>query len=246
MTPTDTREEGLAIGVLLSRPASREDVEKAQDLLDEWLSPYDEDGGAPRYRNCGVDGGEGARELTMWCDRLDDVRGTDAAIDRARVMAARAREILPTAGVKITGASAVSARDLDARLGAPSIAVRPGGDLVGDLMAAGVLRRPPGLRPSQTHVLVLGIAVAACSALGAPTSTCARTAVIAIGVAGLAFASRAWTNITTNLLAAATVVTALLLALARLGTDGRVLPIALAIATLIAFILWSRAWLRSR
>ncbi|MBN8615960.1 MAG: hypothetical protein J0L92_35545 [Deltaproteobacteria bacterium] len=244
--PTDTREEGLAIGVLLSRPATADDVHAAQDLLDDWLDRYDSGEAAPRYRNCGVEGSEGARELTLWCDRLDDAAGTAAAIEHARSIAAKAREVLPTAGVEITAASAVSARDLDARLGAPSITVGPGGDLVGDMMAAGIIPRPPGLRPSQTYVLVLGIAIAACTALGAPMSTYVRTAAIVLGVGGLAFASRAWTSTTTQLLAAATVITALLFALARLGTEGRVLPIALAIAVLITFVAWSRAWVKSR
>jgi hypothetical protein len=244
--PTNTRAEGLAIGVLLSRPATIDDVQAAQDLFDEWLARYDEGGGPPPYRNCGVHGGEGARELTLWCDGLDDPSGTGAAIDHARGIAARARDVLPAVGVKITTASAVSARDLEERLGTPSVTVRPGGDLVGELMAAGRIARPPGLRPSQTHLLVLGLAVAACSLLDAPTSTYARTALIVLGVGGLAFASRGWTNASTQLLAAATIATSILFALVRLGTDDRVLPIALAGTLLFAFLAWSRAWVRSR
>ena len=242
--PSDVRVEGLAIGLLLTRPATEADVDAARDLLDAWLDRYD-DGTLIGYGNCGVEGEVGARTLRLWCDRLDDRDGHDAAIAHARSIAARARQVLPIAGTKLDLPEAPSARALRDRLAAPQITVRPGGDLVGDLMTAGVIPRPPGLRPRGSYFFPVAVlALVSGWVIAPPNGWWARAIVTALGVGGLALASARWCSVNEHALAALVVLLALAQPLALGAGAGTALVVGA--AEVIAVFLWVRAWAKRR
>jgi hypothetical protein len=146
VTNPDPYDDGVAIELSLSRAAIDDDISKAQDVLDEWASAYESED-TQRYRNCGVSGAAGDERIVLWLDRVDDPDGKDAALERAKKIAARAERELPVASWKLSGAEAASDADLEARIGSAPIKVRPGGDAAAEV-ARSTEQKPWGIRPS--------------------------------------------------------------------------------------------------
>jgi hypothetical protein len=117
-------DDGIGIVLSPARPATDTDLAAVNGLLDEWLTPYERDEGQ-RYRNCGVVGGVGATQITLWADRVDDPTGAGAAVATARRLGERAAEVLPLVSFSVGSATAASDADLYARTGARFIEVRP-------------------------------------------------------------------------------------------------------------------------
>lgn len=124
MVDWDIYEDGIGIVLTLARPATEHDLAAVNGLFNEWLTPYDCDGGQ-RFRNCGVVGGVGATQITLWADRVDDPAGAGAAVATARRRGERAAEVLPLVSFSVGTATAASDADLYARTGARLIEVRP-------------------------------------------------------------------------------------------------------------------------
>ncbi|MBZ0121129.1 MAG: hypothetical protein K8H88_29305 [Sandaracinaceae bacterium] len=150
--------DGIGIVLELSRPATEADLVVARDLLEEWLTRYDE---GPRYRNCGLEGdAPRSTRVVLWADRVDDADGPEAAIAHAESIARRASTILPVRSWRLSGGKQQAEGDLEARLGVPLVAVRPGGDLVADLERAGLLPVAKRRRFSGRLLLAAALAVA--------------------------------------------------------------------------------------
>lgn len=145
----------LAIVLELSRGAKEEDLAGARRLLDEWLSVYDD---GPRYRNCGLEGDAlGSTRLVLWADRIDDPGGPASAVRRALEIGRRASSFVSRREWRLDEGGDCGARDIEERLGVPLLVVRPGGDLVAQAEAAGLLPGSAARRRRRRIVTALAV-----------------------------------------------------------------------------------------
>ena len=154
MAEIDPYADGLSIVLELSRPATDDDIEVVRRLLDNWLAPYEGED-FQHYRNCGAECEVGSRCAVVWADRIDDPSGGAAARDAATRIGALAEQLLPLTSWRIADAAEASDADLIARVGAPVFTVRPGGDLVAQVEAAGVFTIERRAMPRRLVVAIL-------------------------------------------------------------------------------------------
>jgi len=196
----DPYDDGIAIVLQLSRVAREEDIEAARALRTRWLEHYGPIGQG--FRNCGLQGEIGSREITLWADRVRDADGPEAAVDHAKDIARTAGKALPVAGWQVTSAEEPAQADAAARFGLPVRAVRPDGDGDGQQPAPSDAGLPQGLRPHGGWVLlVFGLRFFA-PRLDQVHAEALRSAVVLIGIALLHIPSRAWCGPREHLLAA--------------------------------------------
>ena len=79
----DPYNDGLAIVLSLSRPATAEDIAIADRLLDDWIEPYQQAG---LCRNPELRGKVGDRELILSAERWSHPDGENAVITDARML----------------------------------------------------------------------------------------------------------------------------------------------------------------
>lgn len=242
----DPYDDGLALVLDLPRPATDADVAALDRAHDEWLASYEESH-PPQYRNTGTSGEPGDRRLSMWADRISapeayarlEAIGSTLAGDLGA--ATRPPRIVIW---RIEGAAAGSDADLDARLGTGAVAVRPGGDLVAELEARGMLPTPPGLRPALWLAGIVAILRFLARRLEAPLSEWAPSAITIAGVLVLAIAGRRWVRRTEHLLAAIAIAASVARVVAVWLAPDHPARAALGLVDTLTFVVWAIAWSR--
>jgi hypothetical protein len=241
---TDPYNDGLAIVLSLSRPATAEDIAIADRLLDIWIEPYEQAG---QCRNPELRGKVGDREIILSAERWSHPDGAGAVISDARHVISLAKAQLPVASCKLSDLDSTVSADHDeiaARLGSPVSQVKPGGDLLAELRNAGALPLPIGLRPSGMWVALVAIASFAANRTPDPLRTCLYAGTVVLGVGGLQLASRHWCKRREHALAVLTCIAAIADLLANLNATDGTLRIVARLALLGFFVAWMIFWQR--
>jgi hypothetical protein len=240
----DPYNNGLAIVLSLSRPATAQDIAIADRLLDDWIEPYEQAG---RCRNPELRGKAGDREIILSAERWSHPDGADAVIADARNVTSLAKAQLPVASSKLSDLDSTVSADHDeiaARLGSPVFQVRPGGDLLAELRKAGALPQPTGLRPSGMWIALLAVASFAANRMPDPLRNWFYAGTIVLGVSGLQLASRQWCERREHVLAVLTCTAAIADLFANSNATDETLRLVTRLALLGFLVAWMIFWQR--
>jgi hypothetical protein len=237
----DPEDDGLALVLELERPATTDDLDAANAMLEEWLAPYE--GDDPRYRNSNVEGDVDARELVVWADRIRDPDGAEAAIERLSSFGESAKEKLPVKSWRIESAP----KPADVEKPPETQPISEPGDTAAREEAEPEKRKAPlpsGLRPGIMWLVPILIARLAARGVEGTTAIALASGGTLIGVMVLAIASRNWCRPIDHALAAlAVLASGAHLALALLHPEMDAAINVLRWIALLTAIGWAYLWL---